>query len=82
MFDFCLTHRHLPKHLFLVSFVVFIFLNLIENIIHFSAGKHFDDEKIIHFEIPSKKNLIKIVIIMFIFAFLQGIFTLLLSNYF
>ncbi len=82
MIEFALTHKHLPKNVFFISFIVFIFLNLIENIFHFTAGKYSDDDKLFHFELPSKKDLMKIIIIMFIFAFLQAILTKVLTTYF
>ena len=68
-------------HIFAFSFIVFIVLNLVENVIHYNIGK-FHDEKNgknniagFHFTIPSETDWVRIVIIMFIFAVLQGFFT-------
>ncbi len=80
MLEFCAVHQKLPKSIFIASFVSFICLNLIENLIHFNAGKYHDSDEIMHFTLPSKKDFIKIIIIMLIFAALQGTFTLILSR--
>jgi hypothetical protein len=68
---------HITKasvHLIIVSFVVYIFVNLFENLMHYNIGK-FSNKDIMHFDIPSKKDWIRIVVIMMIFALLQGLLT-------
>ncbi len=80
MLEFCAVHQKLPSHIFIASFISFIILNFIENLIHYNAGKHHDSKEIIYLELPSKKEMIKIIIIMLIFAALQGTFTLILSK--
>ena len=67
-------------HIFAFSFIVFIVLNLVENIIHYNIGKFHDGKNGggvagFHFTIPSEIDWVRIVIIMFIFAVLQGLFT-------
>lgn len=73
-------------HIFAFSFIVFIVLNLIENVIHYNIGKYHNngeagskaDGKSVagfHFTNPSETDWVRIVIIMFIFAVLQGFFT-------
>ena len=61
------------KHhlIFIISFIVFIFLNIIENMLHFTNGRK-ENDKIFQFTMPKKRDMIKIAIIMIIFAFLQG----------
>ena len=59
--------------LLLVSFGVYLFVNMFENLIHYNIGRHSTGE--IQFEVPTKKDWIKIVFVMFFFAFLQGILT-------
>jgi len=59
--------------LLLVSFCVYLFVNLFENLIHYNIGRHSNHE--IKFDIPTKKDWVKIVFVMFFFAFLQGILT-------
>ena len=61
------------KHnlIFIISFIVFIFLNIIENMLHFTNGRK-ENDKIFQFTSLKKRDLIKIVIIMVIFALLQG----------
>lgn len=73
-------------HIFAFSFIVFIVLNLIENVIHYNIGKYHEKDEVggngngknvagFHFTNPSEKDWVRIVIIMFIFAVLQGFFT-------
>lgn len=75
-------------HIFAFSFIVFIVLNLIENVIHYNIGKYHEVTKGdvgskansksvagFHFTNPSETDWVRIVIIMFIFAILQGFFT-------
>jgi hypothetical protein len=67
-------------HLIFISFCVFIFINLLENLIHYSIGKHHD--KNLKLELPSKKDWLKIIITMIIFALLQGFLTYYFNYYF
>ena len=62
------------SHLIIVSFIVYIFVNLIENTIHYNIGK-FSNQDEYHFNIPTKKDWIRIILIMVIFALLQGFLT-------
>jgi hypothetical protein len=72
-------------HIFAFSFIVFIILNVIENVIHYNIGKYHEGKISgannsrsvggIHFTNPSQTDWVRIIIIMFIFAILQGIFT-------
>ena len=76
-------------HIFVFSFLVFIVLNVIENVIHYNIGKFHDinaplvkgngdgDGSVagFHFTNPSENDWVRIVVIMFIFAVLQGVFT-------
>ena len=61
-------------HIFIISFLIFICLNITENIIHYNIGRHKDSD-FTELSFPSKSDLIKIIIIMFTFAILQGWFT-------
>jgi hypothetical protein len=56
---------------------VFLILNIFENIIHFSIGRNIKERENsnIVIEIPEFYDIIKIIFIMIIFAFLQAIFT-------
>jgi len=60
-------------HLIVISFMVYLVVNLFENIIHYNIGKFSDRET--HIDIPTKKDWFKIIIVMCIFALLQGILT-------
>ena len=72
-------------HIFAFSFIVFIVLNVIENVIHYNIGKYHEGNTGsinsganiagIHFTNPSQTDWVRIVVIMLIFAVLQGFFT-------
>ena len=66
------------KHLFLISFSVYLILNVIENLIHYNIGKYSDQP--LHMDIPSSRDWINIVIVMITFAVLQGLFTCVLDR--
>lgn len=60
-------------HIIVISFCVYLFVNLAENLIHYNIGKFSNKET--KFDLPSKKDWIKIVMVMCIFALLQGLLT-------
>ena len=60
-------------HLIAISFFVYLFVNLFENLIHYNIGKFSDKETKI--EMPTQKDWIKIVVVMVVFALLQGLLT-------
>lgn len=63
-------------HLMVVSFVVYLFVNLFENLIHYNIGRlSKNGEKHTKIKFPSKDDLLRIVIVMLIFAGLQGLLT-------
>jgi hypothetical protein len=65
-------------HIFVFSFLVFIVLNVIENVIHYNIGKYHNTTNGVvdfHFTNPSNKDWIRISVVMVIFAVLQGVFT-------
>jgi hypothetical protein len=68
---------HIHNNLILISMIVFLFLNTIENIIHFSIGRNIDSKNTanINIEIPEIFDIIKIIFIMGIFSILQALFT-------
>ena len=57
-------------HIIIISFFVYLFVNLIENLIHYNIGKFSNKET--KFEIPTQKDWIKIALVMCIFALVQG----------
>lgn len=79
MLNFFKVFSHLPTHLFISSFVVFIILNLFENMLHYSIGKESNKEKV-SFQLPTKVDWIRIIIVMLVFAILQAILTCLLNG--
>ena len=60
-------------HIIVISFFIYVFVNLLENLIHYNIGKFNNKET--KFDIPSKKDWIKIVLVMCIFALIQGLLT-------
>ncbi len=88
MFDLIFKKYFKPGtiHIFVFSFLVFIVLNVIENVIHYNIGK-FHEGNVngkpigktsvagFHFTNPSNVDWLRIVVIMLIFAVLQGFFT-------
>ena len=65
------------NNIILISAIVFLFLNTIENIIHFSIGRNIDAKNTanIKIEIPEIYDIIKIIFIMCVFSILQALFT-------
>lgn len=74
MFHYYKIASHLPPHIFITSFIVFIILNTFENLIHYSIGRT-TNEKSFTIKIPTINDWIRIVLIMIIFAVLQAVFT-------
>jgi Golgi nucleoside diphosphatase len=66
-------------HIIVVSFFVYIFVNIFENIIHYNIGRFSNKETKI--EVPTKKDFIKIAIITCIFALIQGLLTNFFNKY-
>jgi hypothetical protein len=65
-------------HLVTISFFVYLFVNLFENLIHYNIGRFSNKEtklELPKLELPSKKDWIKIVVVMCVFALLQGVLT-------
>lgn len=60
-------------HLIIVSFTIYLFVNLFENVIHYNIGKFSDQETKI--DIPTRKDWFKIIVVMCTFALIQGILT-------
>jgi len=61
-------------HIVIISFIVFIILNIIENYIHYNIGRNRNVEGI-KLSNPSLKDWIKIIVTMIIFGILQGSLT-------
>jgi hypothetical protein len=69
-----LYHQKNTFHLFIISFIVFAVLNIIENVIHYNIGKTSNKE--FEFSNPTRIDWKKIIITMIIFALLQGFLTM------
>lgn len=68
-------------HIFAVSFLVYVVINLVESYIHFNIGRNQVAGLQFKFSQPSLLDWKKIVSVMFVFAFLQGILTILIEGY-
>jgi hypothetical protein len=60
-------------HLIVISFLAYLIVNLFENLIHYNIGRFSDQET--KLELPTRSDWLKIVIVMCIFALLQGLLT-------
>jgi hypothetical protein len=60
-------------HIIAISFFVYLFVNFFENLIHYNIGRFSDKET--KLSLPSKKDFIKIVVVMCVFGLLQGLLT-------
>lgn len=67
--------------IFIVSFLVYAVINMIENYIHYNIGRNKDTGYDIHFSSPSRLEWTKIFFVMLVFASLQGILTILIEGY-
>jgi hypothetical protein len=75
--------KHASIHIIVISFLVFVFLNLIENLIHYNIGRFTDDTRdFIKLSNPPQRDWFKIVVIMIIFGLLQGYLTYYLNYIF
>lgn len=70
--------------LMIISGCVFLVLNIIENLIHFSIGRSTQQKNVLKFSfvMPTKQDLVKIIFIMLLFAMLQAFFTCYFQEYF
>ena len=66
-------------HIIAISFFVYIFVNLFENMIHYNIGRFSNKET--KLELPNKKDFIKIALVMCVFALLQGLLTCYFTKY-
>ena len=66
-------------HIIYASFMAYIFVNLFENLIHYNIGRF--SNKDVKFELPTKKDWLKIISVMVIFAIIQGLLTILLNKF-
>jgi hypothetical protein len=67
-------------HIIVISFVVYLFVNLFENLIHYNIGKFSNKET--KLDLPSRQDFIKILVVMCVFALLQGVLTVYFNSYF
>lgn len=74
----------LANHIFIISMAVYIVINLVENTIHYNIGRNFDIRHLhdIKFILPSSVDFTRIISVMAVFAMLQGLFTVMLTNRF
>jgi hypothetical protein len=68
-------------HIFVISFLVYAVINMVENYIHYNIGRNKESTYIIEFSNPSALDWTKIAVVMVVFALLQGILTILIEGY-
>ncbi len=71
-----------PHHILIISMMVFVVLNLVENYLHYNIGRNANSESIYKFHYPSLFDWIQILFLMILFGFLQGFFTEFFSEYY
>ena len=71
---FKLYHQKNTFQLFIISFIVFAFLNVIENVIHYNIGKTSNTD--FEFSNPARNDWKKIIVTMIVFALLQAFLTM------
>jgi len=67
-------------HVILISAIVYIFVNIFENLIHYNIGKFSNQE--LKFEFPSHDDWGKIIIVMCLFALIQGLLTYFMNKFY
>ena len=72
--------KHSKVHLIYISFFIYILINLIENLLHYNIGIN-RNKNDIKLYIPVKKDWTRIIIVMIIFALLQGLLTYFFTYY-
>ena len=75
------SYRGRPVHIFTVSVLVYIVINMIENYIHYTLGRNTDATKPFEFFLPSTIDWSYMVIVMIVFAIIQGAFTIIIDSY-
>lgn len=74
-----LNRRSNSRHIFIVSVIVFIILNIVENVIHYNIG--LTPERLsLSFTAPSYVDWVRIICVMIVFAILQGVLTMALIH--
>lgn len=68
-------------HIFVISFLVYAVINMVENYIHYNIGRNQAKGLQIEFSSPSALDWTKIAVVMVVFALLQGILTILIEEY-
>jgi hypothetical protein len=68
--------KNSSRNIAFVSFFVYLFVNLFENIIHYDIGKFSDREiNLTQDLLPSNRDWTKIIMVMLFFALIQGLLT-------
>ena len=68
-------------HIFVISFLVYAVINMVENYIHYNIGRNQESAYHIDFSWPSTLEWTKIAVVMGVFALLQGILTIAIEGY-
>jgi len=74
MYNVFKTFPATPSRLFVSSFVVFLILNLFENLLHYSIGRDSDQNKLT-VKLPTHTDWVRMILVMVVFAILQGVLT-------
>lgn len=66
------------KKIFMISFIVFVIVNIVENVIHYSIGRTYNQRNI-QIQAPTNTDWIRIIGVMLVFATIQASLTSFLS---
>jgi hypothetical protein len=69
-----LSSKKPMNKLLIVSFFVYLCVNMFENLIHYTIGKHSEDKNTDSI-LPPLNDWIRIILVMIVFAALQGALT-------
>ncbi len=68
-------------HILIISMAVFVTLNIIENYLHYNIGINSPNNSF-DLVLPTSTDWVKIILVMIVFAYLQGFFTEFFSDYY
>ena len=69
-------------HILIISMVVFVTLNIIENYLHYNVGRNSTNGNNFTLHYPNLKDWVLIIFFMVLFGILQGFFTEYFSEYY
>lgn len=69
-----MSNQYHSVHILVISIIIFVVLNIIENVFHYNIGKYSD--RTVKIDNPTTGDWSKIIIVMLVFALIQGLLTI------